>query len=185
MTDTITITGTVGTEPRHLVTSAGLAITSFRLASTLRRFDRNQNRWVDGETNWYTVTTFRQLAFNTLASIKSGERVIVVGRLRLREWKANDKAGTNVDIEADAVGHDLSWGTTSLTRVIASSSGGGVDPSARPSDQGEGASTDDADGQSGADWAASPTPTPPSIAAATSFDDLVAGENAAREKVPF
>jgi len=32
-------------------TLAGLPITSFRLASTQRRFDRSQERWVDGEAN--------------------------------------------------------------------------------------------------------------------------------------
>ena len=40
MTDTITLTGLVATTPRHLVTSEGLPITSFRLASTQRRYDR-------------------------------------------------------------------------------------------------------------------------------------------------
>jgi single-stranded DNA-binding protein len=49
MTDTITLTGIVATIPRVLKTSDDLAITSFRLASTQRRFDRNRNRWVDGE----------------------------------------------------------------------------------------------------------------------------------------
>jgi single-strand DNA-binding protein len=52
MTDTLTLIGLVATIPRHLVTSEGLAITSFRLASTQRRFDRTKNQWVDGETNW-------------------------------------------------------------------------------------------------------------------------------------
>ncbi|MDQ1553276.1 MAG: single-strand DNA-binding protein, partial [Microbacteriaceae bacterium] len=69
MTDTITITGLVATVPRHLVTTEGLSITSFRLASTQRRFDRSHERWVDGDTNWYTITTFRQLAINAAGSI--------------------------------------------------------------------------------------------------------------------
>ena len=42
MPDAITLTGLVATNPRHLVTSEGLPITSFRLASTQRRFDRSQ-----------------------------------------------------------------------------------------------------------------------------------------------
>jgi single-strand DNA-binding protein len=43
MTDNITLTGLVATTPRHLTTSEGLAITSFRLASSQRRFDRASN----------------------------------------------------------------------------------------------------------------------------------------------
>ena len=53
MTDTITVTGAVGNDPRVHVTSQGLAITSFRLASTRRYFDRAKGAWEDGETNWF------------------------------------------------------------------------------------------------------------------------------------
>jgi single-strand DNA-binding protein len=130
MPDLITLTGLVGTVPRNIVTSEGLSITTFRLASTLRRFDRSQERWIDGDTNWYTITTFRQLALNTHVSVKKGERVIVSGRLRIREWADGDRVGTNVDIEADAVGHDLSWGSTTFSRSISKSLSTSTTPSA-------------------------------------------------------
>ncbi len=116
MTDTITFTGTVGTQPRHSITSGGVPMTTFRLASTYRRFDRESNKWVDGDTNWYGVTAFRQLALNAATSIHTGERVVVTGRLRLREWQTADKSGTNVDVEADALGHDLAWGSANWVR---------------------------------------------------------------------
>ena len=116
MSDTITLTGLVGSEPRSVTTTEGLAITSFRLASNQRRFDRGQDKWVDGDTNWYTVTTFRQLAANSAVSVKKGDRVVVSGRLKVREWESGDKKGTNVDVEADALGHDLSWGTAAFSR---------------------------------------------------------------------
>jgi len=122
MTDTITLTGLVATEPKNIFTAEGLAITSFPLASTQRRFDRANQRWIDGDTNWYTVTTFRQLAMNVSTSIKKGERAIVTGRLRIKEWDNGEKQGTNIDVEADAVGHDLAWGTAYFTRSISSSS---------------------------------------------------------------
>lgn len=118
MTDTITLTGLVATPPRHLVTSEGLPITSFRLASTQRRFDRAQERWIDGDTNWYTITTFRQLAINASTSVRKGDRVVVTGRLRIREWENGERTGTNIDVEADAVGHDLMWGTATFSRSM-------------------------------------------------------------------
>jgi len=114
---TITLTGIVATTPRHLVTSDGLPITSFRLASTQRRYDTASEKWVDGETNWFTVTVFRSLATNVASSVKKGERVIVAGALRIREWENGEKSGTNVEVEADALGHDLSWGAATFTRV--------------------------------------------------------------------
>ena len=117
MTDNITVTGVVGSDPKHHVTSQGLAITSFRLASTRRYFDRSKGTWEDGETNWYTVSAFRQLAFNASTSIVRGERVVVHGRLRLRAWETGEKSGTAVEIEADAIGHDLTWGVSKFARV--------------------------------------------------------------------
>lgn len=50
MSDTVTVIGLVATNPRHILTSEGLSITSFRLASSQRRFDRAQERWIDVET---------------------------------------------------------------------------------------------------------------------------------------
>jgi single-strand DNA-binding protein len=117
MTDTITLTGLVATTPHALTTSEGLAITSFRLASSQRRFDRASSRWVDGDTNWYTVSAFRALAENCAESINKGDRVIVQGRLRIRDWENTDRSGTTVEVEADVIGHDLSWGTATYKRV--------------------------------------------------------------------
>jgi single-strand DNA-binding protein len=117
MTDSITVTGVVGSDPRMHVTTQGLAIASFRLASTRRFFDRAKGTWEDGETNWYTVSGFRQLAHNTVASVRRGDRVVVQGRLRLRAWESGEKSGTAIEIEADSIGHDLAWGTTTLTKV--------------------------------------------------------------------
>ena len=121
MTDSITLTGIVATAPRHIVTAEGLTISSFRLASAQRRFDRSQEKWIDVDTNWYTITAFRQLGVNCAGSISKGDRVLVTGRLKIREWVNGERTGTTVDIEADAIGHDLSWGTSVFSRTIATS----------------------------------------------------------------
>ena len=116
--ETTTITGLVATTPRHLITKDGLPITSFRLASSNRRFDRASMEWVDGETNWYTITTYRTLAVNTATSIGKGDRVIVSGALRVRDWDNGERTGTSVELEASNIGHDLAWGTTAFTRTV-------------------------------------------------------------------
>ncbi len=118
MSEFITVTGLVATTPRHLVTQDGLPITSFRLAAAHRRFDRKENKWVDGETNWYTITAFRQLAINAAGSISKGERVLITGKLRVRDWDNGERAGTSVEVEADSIGHDINWGTSVFTRTV-------------------------------------------------------------------
>lgn len=116
--ETLTVTGLVATTPRHLVTQDGLPITSFRLASSYRKFDPAQGKWVDGETNWYTITSFKQLAINTSGSVNKGDRIIVTGKLLVRDWDNGERSGTSVELEAESIGHDLTWGTSVFTRTV-------------------------------------------------------------------
>jgi single-strand DNA-binding protein len=113
----ITITGLIATTPRHLITQDGLEITSFRLASSNRTFDRASNEWKDGDTNWFTITCFRKLAVNAVASLNKGERVFVTGSLKVRDWDNGERTGTSVEVEADSIGHDLAWGTSTFIRT--------------------------------------------------------------------
>ena len=135
MNDSITLTGFVATPPRHIVTSGGLPITSFRMATTQRRFDRAKNTWVDGDTNWYTINSYRQLAVNAAGAIHKGEPVVVLGRLRIRPWESNDRQGTTIEIEAEALGHDLVFGTSSFTRSVSSSLAAGAPETPAPQAQ--------------------------------------------------
>jgi single-strand DNA-binding protein len=118
MAESITTAGLVATTPRHLVTAEGLPITSFRLATTSRKFDARTGEWTDGDTNWYTITAFHDLAINAASSIEKGQRILVQGSLRVRDWDNGERSGTSIEIEAEAMGHDLSWGTAVFTRTV-------------------------------------------------------------------
>lgn len=116
MSDHITIVGNLAGEPRHTQTPSGIPITTFRIASSQRRFDRTSEKWIDGETNWFSVSAFRALAVNAAASLHKGERVVVSGRLRIRAWEKGERSGITAEIDAEAIGHDLLWGTSTFER---------------------------------------------------------------------
>jgi single-strand DNA-binding protein len=116
MSDSITITGNIATPPELKRTANGVTITTFRVASPLRRYDRQSGTWVDSGTNWYTVSAFRGLADHAYESLRKGDRVLLTGRLRLREWENETKRGVSVDIDAEAIGHDLRWGTSTFVK---------------------------------------------------------------------
>jgi single-strand DNA-binding protein len=118
MSDTITLTGLVATTPRHLTTSEGLAITSFRLASTQRRYDTATEKWIDSDTNWYSITAFRDLAIHVVGSMIKGQRVVVTGTLRVRDWESGERTGTTVEVDAETIGHDLRFGTSTFIRSV-------------------------------------------------------------------
>ncbi len=115
MNETITITGNVATEPQHRL-AGGVPVTTFRVASGQRRFDKQAQAWVDDGTNWYTVSTWRSLAEHAFHSLRKGDRVLLTGRMRVRNWEAGEKKGTSVDIDAEAIGHDLLWGTSKFEK---------------------------------------------------------------------
>lgn len=124
MSETITVRGFLGGEVEEFTTLQGLPISNFRLGCTPRRFDRKTEQWVNGETNWYTVSAFRQLAQNVKSSLHKGDPVLVTGRLRVRQWE-NEKGqrGTSVEIDAEAIGYDLTFGSGSFTRLGGAGSG--------------------------------------------------------------
>ncbi|TFD88949.1 single-stranded DNA-binding protein [Cryobacterium serini] len=121
MSDHITVSGIIGTVPRRSVAKNGAPITSFRLASRQSHRDRTKDEWVEDESSWYSVSTFRQLATNAASSLAKGQHVIVSGRLVIRRWTNAERSGIAVEILADALGHDLTWYTTMPVRSGASS----------------------------------------------------------------
>ena len=117
MSELITVTGNLAADPERRSTAGGDVVVAFRVGSTQRRFDRESNMWVDAYTNWYHVSAFRSLADHALRSLRKGDRVIVVGTLRLRTWENDSRSGVTADVDAHAIGPDLRWGTTTFTRA--------------------------------------------------------------------
>ncbi len=118
---TFSVVGNVVNDVEMRFTKAGEPVASFRVASSTRRFDRANDRWVDGDTHYFTVSCWRGLAHNVMQSLQKGMPVIVHGRLRSREVERPCKEQTHIvrylDIEATAVGPDLARGTAIYTRV--------------------------------------------------------------------
>ena len=81
MNTSITVTGFVATVPKHTITSGNVAITSFRVGVSGRRFERATGTWTNTETSWLSVSCFRYLAVNAYASINKGVRVGVTDAL--------------------------------------------------------------------------------------------------------
>lgn len=112
----VTVVGNVATELRPGSSASGADMATFRIASTARRFDRSAGCWVDAHTNYATVVCWRGLARHVLASLHKGQPVIVTGKLHLKSWEKDGKSGLTAEIEAVAVGHDLSRGTSVFTK---------------------------------------------------------------------
>lgn len=108
----VQLTGNVGGDVEFRNTTVPVA--SFRLACTPRV--KRGGDWVDGHTTWLTVTCFRGLAEHVAGSLRRGDPVIVVGRLRTNVWAKDGVEHERLVLEATTVGHDLTWGTSAFRR---------------------------------------------------------------------
>ena len=84
----IMIIGNVGTDPEMRYTPNGNPVTSFRLATSRTYTTADGER--RQETEWFTVTTWNQLAEQCNQYLSKGRRAYVEGRLHTNEWKGND-----------------------------------------------------------------------------------------------
>ncbi|MFB7213005.1 single-stranded DNA-binding protein [Streptomyces sp. NPDC056255] len=156
MNDTlVTLVGNAATGVEFRETATG-GMARFRFAVTPRRWDREKQLWTDGHTSFYTVWAWRTLALNLSGSVSVGEPLVVHGRLKVREEEREGQRRTFVDIEAVAVGHDLTRGTAAFRRVMRGEPAltarvGSVDGTGAPAEPEDVAGPGDPDGSGGSD----------------------------------
>jgi single-strand DNA-binding protein len=109
----VQMTGYAGTE---VDVRGGGSVSAFRLACTPRVRSKG-GEFSDGNTTWIDVTCFRSLATHVAASIRKGDPVIVVGRLRTSVWEKDGQTRERIGLEAETVGHDLTRGTAIFRRA--------------------------------------------------------------------
>jgi single-strand DNA-binding protein len=110
-----TVAGYATADPMFRVTKSGAEVAHIRVACTPRRVDRD-GEWQDGQTSYFSVTCWRKLAVAVKASVRKGDPVLVRGRMRTRTWQTEERAVSEVEIDADAMGHDLTRGWASFHR---------------------------------------------------------------------
>lgn len=112
----MTIVGRVISEPNTRTIPSGDKVCSFRIVATERRLNRDTQEWADGDRLYMNVTCWRKLAENVTVSVLKGDHVMVNGRVYLNEYEVNGQARSSLEMDARAVGPNLSMCTAVLTR---------------------------------------------------------------------
>jgi single-strand DNA-binding protein len=113
----ITVVGNLVDDPKLRTTDSGVEVSSFRVASTSRKYDRETNRWVDYGQLFLGVSCWRALGINVVASLRKGDPVVVSGRLFTRQYERDGQLRSSYEMDAVALGPDLARGTASFQRV--------------------------------------------------------------------
>ena len=102
---TITVIGRTTDDAQLRYTPKGKAVCEINVADNHRRKDGDQ--WVDDGATFYRVTGWEYLA-EQMANLGRGQRVIVVGELRNREYTTKDgDKRRSLEIRASEVGPAL------------------------------------------------------------------------------
>jgi single-strand DNA-binding protein len=113
MSATTTVIGNLTAEPELRQTNNGKSVINFSLAYTPRRPDGS-----DGQTSFYEITAWEYLADNIAASVKKGDRLLVVGRLSQQKWEdADGKNRSKLVITADEVCGTMRFHTLEMSRT--------------------------------------------------------------------
>jgi len=129
--NSVTLVGNLTDDPELRFTAQGAAVANFRIAVSKRIRDPQTNEWKDGDTSFFRVNVWRQLAENVAESFTRGTRVIVTGTLKMRQWETQEgEKRSVVEVEATEVGPSLKWATAKMEKTsrqsgAQASSGGG------------------------------------------------------------
>src|SRR5438270_8147786 len=145
--NTVTLVGNLTDDPELRFTAQGAAVANFRIAVSKRIRDAQTNEWKDGDTSFFRINVWRQLAENVAESLARGMRVIVTGTLKMRQWETQEgEKRSVVEVEATEVGPSLKWATAKIEKTSRQSQGGAAASG----------------GSGGGDWE-SPTPVPEEV----------------------
>lgn len=112
----VTIVGRVINAPEYRRTVNDVEIAKFRVASNERRYDKENNTWVDGDTLYVNVTCWRRLAFGVRACLDKGDPVVVTGRLYTRGFEVDGQRRSITELDATSIGPDLGKCTVKVHR---------------------------------------------------------------------
>jgi single-strand DNA-binding protein len=113
---TLTFVGNLTGDPQTRSTGEGVHVTAMRVAVN-RRHQNADGSWANATPTFHAVEAWGSLAVNAAASLRRGDRVVVVGRMTSHTYVKDGATRTVVKVRADAIGVDLSFTRTQLRRA--------------------------------------------------------------------
>jgi single-strand DNA-binding protein len=120
----IVIQGNIATGPELRYTPSGRPVCGFTVAQNPRHKNPATGDWEDGTPVFMRVSCWGDLAENVAQSVNRGDPILVVGRIRQREWTPRTDPGSPeprsqraTEVQADSVAVPMDKRILRLTRV--------------------------------------------------------------------
>ena len=99
----IQIVGNLGRDPELRYTPSGRPVTEFSVAVNQSTKNAQSGEWVEA-TDWFRVSIWGDRGERAAENLRKGNRVLVDGRFRTREYEAKDgQKRMSLEITADTV----------------------------------------------------------------------------------
>jgi single-strand DNA-binding protein len=113
----ITVVGNLTANPELRFTQSGAPVASFTVASN-ERYKDAAGEWKDGPTSFVRVNAWHELAEHTAESLAKGDRAIVTGTLKQRDYEAKDGTKRTLwEVTATECGAGLRYATAKITKA--------------------------------------------------------------------
>jgi len=111
------LSGNLTRDPELRFTPEGRGVATMRLAETERVYNEQTQQWGDGQTQFYDVTAWGDMAVNCSEVLIKGDRVAVVGKWQKQEWTADDgEQKTKLVLVARDIGPSLLFYPATIQR---------------------------------------------------------------------
>ena len=115
-----TVIGTLTSDPQIRVLPSGSSVANFTIACNDRKYNKETQQYEDGDTTFLRGSIWKQYAENVTESLRKGDKVIAVGRLRQRDYEKDGQKRTSFELDVEEIGPTLRFVTAPTSR-----SGGG------------------------------------------------------------
>lgn len=113
----LTVVGNLVADPELRFTPSGSAVASFSVAVTERYRDA-EGKYVEGATSFVRCSAWRLLAEHLAESLRKGQRVVVAGVLRQRQFETTEGEKRSAwELTAEDVGPSLMYATATPVRA--------------------------------------------------------------------
>jgi single-strand DNA-binding protein len=121
--------GNLTDDPEVRVTPNGAAVANLTIATTARRYDRQSQVWVDGDTTYVKLVVWNEQAETVADSLRKGMRVIVHGRWTQRTYESRSgEKHTTLEVRVDEIGPSLRWASAEVKKTERTTAAANAEP---------------------------------------------------------
>ena len=123
----ISIDGNLVADPDFGVGDSGASWAHLRIASHERI--RRDGEWISTDPEYYNVTLFGPAAETAANDLHKGDRVLLTGRLRQREYTTKDgEKRSTIELDVEEIGVSLRYATAEPRKNARTSGAGAGNP---------------------------------------------------------